>query len=188
MSKNKSIIVNYCCLIDNYSIYVLFSNFLVDTSVLSLQKERQKSMKSQHKHNKRHQLTRTEIENQVKARCTYLTSRKHVIPESSGKKIRFGVTEKDLEHLVSDALYRSKEILRLDDISILHQYFQQAQYIKTEKESKKGKTRVFFHYYEITIDGRVLYLNIKEDVVWKTTRLHSITTKIQTAASQERLS
>lgn len=67
-------------------------------------------------------MTRTEIENYVKARCTYLTSRKHIIPESSGKKIN--------------------------------------------------------------IDGRVLYLNIKEDIMWKTTRLHSITTKIQTATTK----
>lgn len=134
-----------------------------------------------HKCNK---MTRTEIENYVKARCTYLTSRKHIIPESSGKRIKFGVTEKDVEHLVSDALYRSKELLRLNDIIDLHHYFQQARYVKTEKESKKGKARVFFHYYEINIDGRVLYLNIKEDIMWKTTRLHSITTKIQTTTTK----
>ena len=50
-------------------------------------------------------MTRTEIEDYVKARSTFLTSHKHIIPESSGKKIKFGVTEKDIEHLVSDALY-----------------------------------------------------------------------------------
>ena len=129
-------------------------------------------------------MTRTEIENNIKARCTFLTSRKHVIPESSGKAIKFGVTEKDIEHLVSDALYRSKGTLRLDDIGVLHQYFQRAHYVKTEKESKKGKQKVYFHYYEINVNGRILYLNIKEDVVWKTTRLHSITSKIQTTVTK----
>lgn len=32
-------------------------------------------------------MTRTEIEEHVKARCSYLISRKHIIPEISGKKI-----------------------------------------------------------------------------------------------------
>ena len=129
-------------------------------------------------------MTRTEIEKQIKARCTFLTSRKHIIPESSGKKIKFGITEKDIEHLVSDSLYRTKGTLRLEDICVLHQYFQRALYIKTEKESKKGNPKVFYHYYEININGRILYLNIKEDVIWKTTRLHSITSKIQTTVTK----
>ena len=128
-------------------------------------------------------MTRTEIEDYVKARSTFLTSHKHIIPESSGKKIKFGVTEKDIEHLVSDALYRSKGFLKLDDIPNLHNYFQKARYVKTEKEGKKGKAKVFFLYYEININGRILYLNIKQDIVWKTVRLHSITSKIQTTAT-----
>ena len=128
-------------------------------------------------------MSRTEIEDKVKAKCKYLTSKKHVIPESSGKKIKFGITEKDVEHLVSDALYRSRGMLRIDDISVLHHYFQKARYVKTEKDNKKNKPKVFFHYYEININGRILFLNIKEDIVWKTTRLHSITSKIQTTAT-----
>ena len=128
-------------------------------------------------------MTRTEIEDYVKARSTFLTSHKHIIPESSGKKIRFGVTEKDIEHLVSDALYRTKETLKLDDIPVLHNYFQKARYVKTEKEGKKDKAKVYFHYYEININGRILYLNIKQDIPWKTVRLHSITSKIQTTAT-----
>ena len=129
-------------------------------------------------------MTRTEIEDYVKARSTFLTSHKHIIPESSGKKIKFSITEKDIEHLVSDALYRAKGTLRLDDIPVLHNYFKEARYVKTEKEGKKGKAKVFFHYYEINIHGRILYLNIKQDIIWKTVRLHSITSKIQTTATQ----
>lgn len=74
-------------------------------------------------------MTRTEIEDRVKARCKHLTSHKHIIPESIGKKIRFGVTEKDIEHLISDALYRTREVLFINDISSLHQYFPKARYI-----------------------------------------------------------
>ena len=50
-------------------------------------------------------LTQTEIEDRVKARSSQLLSQQHVIPESSGKKIKFRVTEKDIEHLVADALH-----------------------------------------------------------------------------------
>ena len=128
-------------------------------------------------------MTRTEIEKHVKAQCKHLTSHKHIIPESSGKKIRFGVTEKDIEHLISDALYRTKGVLFINDISSLHHHFPKARYIKTEKETKKGKSRVLFHYYEININNRVLFLNIREDFTWKTVRLYSITDKIQTTAT-----
>ncbi|MBR7024106.1 MAG: hypothetical protein IKI09_11670 [Bacteroidales bacterium] len=53
-------------------------------------------------------MTRTEIEERVKARSSLLLSRRHIIPESSGRKIKFSVTEKDIEHLVSDALHRTR--------------------------------------------------------------------------------
>ncbi len=128
-------------------------------------------------------MTRTEIEEHVKARCSYLISRKHIIPEISGKKIKFGITEKDIEHLVSDALYRTKGVLFINDISSLPQFFPKAKYIKTEKETKKGKRRVCFHYYEININGRILFLNIREDKTYKMVRLYSITDKIQTTAT-----
>lgn len=130
-------------------------------------------------------MTRTEIEDRVKARCKHLTSHKHIIPESSGKKIRFGITEKDIEHLISDALYRTKGVLFINDISSLQQYFPIARYIKTAKGTKKGKSRVLFHYYEININGRVMFLNIREDFTWKTVRLYSITDKIQTTATEK---
>ena len=130
-------------------------------------------------------MTQTEIENHVKVRSSLLLTRQHIIPESSGKKIRFGVTEKDIEHLISDALYRTREVLFINDISSLHQYFPKARYIKTEKETKKGKPRVLFHYYEITINDRVLFLNIREDFIWKTVRLYSITDNIQTTATSQ---
>ena len=42
-------------------------------------------------------MTRTEIEDYVKARSTFLTSHKHIIPESSGRKMKFKVTERDVE-------------------------------------------------------------------------------------------
>ena len=46
-------------------------------------------------------MNRTEIENYVKARSTFLTSHKHVIPESSGRKMKFKVTEQDTATLYS---------------------------------------------------------------------------------------
>ena len=56
-------------------------------------------------------MTQTEIEDHVKARSSLLISRQHIIPESSGKKIKFRVTEQDIEHLVADALHRAKGAL-----------------------------------------------------------------------------
>ncbi len=56
-------------------------------------------------------MAQTEIEDHVKARSSLLLTRQHMIPESSGKKIKFRVTEKDIEHLVADALHRSKDVL-----------------------------------------------------------------------------
>lgn len=70
-------------------------------------------------------MTRTEIEERVKARSSLLLSRRHIIPESSGRKIN----------------------------------------------------------YEININGRILFLNIREDKTYKMVRLHSITDKIQTTAT-----
>ena len=95
---------------------------------------------------KKKNITRTEIENYVNARCSFLTSHKHIVPESSGRKMKFKVTEQDIEHLVSDALYRAKEVFNISDIWNLHYYFQQARYIKSEKDQKSGKSYIHFHY------------------------------------------
>ena len=46
-------------------------------------------------------MTQTEIEDHVKSRSTILLTRQHVIPESSGKKIKFRVTVQDIEHITS---------------------------------------------------------------------------------------
>ena len=126
-------------------------------------------------------MKRTEIENYVKARSTFLTSHKHVIPESSGRKMKFKVTEQDVEHLISDALYRTREVLHLSDIWELQNYFQQARYIKSEKDEKSGKNYIHFHYYEITINDRKMFLNIREDKKQHTATLYSITKEIKNA-------
>lgn len=127
-------------------------------------------------------MTRTEIENHVKARSSVLLSQQHVIPESSGKKIKFSVTEQDIEHLVSDALHRAKNVLYISDICELPRHFAYAKYIQSANEIKKQRKGVKFHYYEITIDGRTMYLNIRVDRKKKETILYSITDKIQTTA------
>lgn len=129
-------------------------------------------------------MTQTEIEDHVKARSSVLMSQQHVIPESSGKKIKFRVTEQDVEHLVSDALHRSKGVLYISDIRELPQFFKTAKYIKTDRDTKNSKKEVWYYYYELNIGGRVMYLNIMENKVRKTIRLHSITTKIQTTATE----
>lgn len=126
-------------------------------------------------------MNRTEIENYVKERSTFLTSHKHVIPESSGRKMKFKVTEQDIEHMVSDALYRSKGVLNISDIWNLQKYFQSARYIKSEKDEKSGKSYIQFHYYEITIKERKMFLNIREDKKQHTATLYSITKKIKNA-------
>lgn len=126
-------------------------------------------------------MTRTEIEGYVKGRSTFLTSHKHIIPESSGRKMKFIVTEQDVENLVSDALYRARGVLYLSDIWILHNFFKQARYIKSEKDEKSGKSYIHFHYYEITINGRKMFLNIRENKKQHTTILYSITKEIKNA-------
>ena len=130
-------------------------------------------------------MTQTEIENHVKARSSVLLTKQHIIPESSGKKIKFRVTEQDIEHLVSDALHRTKGILFISDISILPQFFETAIYVKTDKDTKKGKKEVWYYYYKLIIGGRVMYLNIMENKVRKSIRLHSITAKIQTTTTEK---
>ena len=130
-------------------------------------------------------MTQSEIEDHVKARSSILLSQQHVIPDSSGKKIKFRVTAQDIEHLVSDALHRTKGVLLISDINELPQYFTSAIYIKTDKDTKKGKKKVWYHYYKLVIDGREMYLNIMENKLRKTIRLHSITSKIQTTAACE---
>ena len=124
-------------------------------------------------------MTQTEIEDHVKARSSLLLSQQHVIPECSGKKIKFSVTEKDLEHLVADALHRAKGVLYLSDISELPRHFSSAKYIQSANDVKKGAKGVKFHYFEINIDGRKMYLNIKVDRKKKKTTLYSITAEIK---------
>lgn len=124
-------------------------------------------------------MTRTELEDRVKKQCSNLTSHKHTIPESSGRRIRFIVTEKDIEHLVSDALYRAHGVFFLSDIIELPSFFQRAKYIKTEKDSKRRKANVYYHYYELVLGNRIIYLNIKEDKQTHQRTLHSVTSKIK---------
>lgn len=129
-------------------------------------------------------MTRTEIEDYVKAKSTFLTSHKHIIPENSGRKMKFIVTEQDVEHLVSDALYRARGVLYLSDIWILHNFFQQARYIKSEKDKKSSKSYIHFHYYEINLNGRKMFLNIRENKKQHTTTLYSITKEIKNATQK----
>ena len=128
-------------------------------------------------------MTQTEIEDRVKARSSQLLSQQHIIPESSGKKIKFRVTEKDIEHLVADALHRAKGKLFISDISTLPQHFNVAKYIESTKDTKTGNKKVWFHYYKIILAERILYLNIREDKLRKTIRLHSITAIIKTTVA-----
>ena len=129
-------------------------------------------------------MTQTEIEDHVKARSSLLLTRQHIIPESSGKKIKFRVTEKDIEHLVADALHRSKGVLLISDICELPRHFDSAKYIQSANDNKKKKKGVKYQYYEICISGRRMYLNIKVDRNKKEIRLHSITATIQTTAAE----
>ena len=129
-------------------------------------------------------MTQTEIEDHVKARSSILLMRQHLIPESSGKKIKFRVTEKDIEHLVADALHRSKGVLLISDICELPRYFSGAKYIQSANDNKKKMKGVKYHYYEICIDGRKMYLNIRVNRNKKEIRLHSITATIQTTAAK----
>ena len=84
---------------------------------------------------------------------------------------------------MSDALHRAKGVLYISDISLLPQLFKNAIYVKTDKDTKRGKKEVWYYYYKLIIDGRVMYLNIMENKLRKTIRLHSITSKIQTTAA-----
>lgn len=124
-------------------------------------------------------MSQSDIEKHAKARSSLLLSHQHVIPQSSGKKVKFSVTEKDIEHLVADALHRAKGVLYISDISNLPRYFGDAKYIQSANEIKKHLKGVKFHYYEITIDGRKMFLNIRVDRNKKKTTLYSITPEIK---------
>ena len=128
-------------------------------------------------------MTQTEIEDYVKARSSQLLSHTHFVTNSHGKKLKFKVTDKDIEHLVDDALHRAKGVLYISDLSVLPEYFPKALFVKTEKESKKHAKAVFFHYYQVVINGRILYLNFREDRLRRHTTLYSITTEIKKATS-----
>lgn len=129
-------------------------------------------------------MTQSEIENHVKARSSQLISQNHFVLNDRGKKLKFKVTDKDIEHLIDDALHRAKGVLYISDIPMLPEYFSQAMFLKTEKDTKKHVRGVFFHYYQIEIDGRILFLNFKEDRLRRRTNLHSITIEIKKAISQ----
>lgn len=105
------------------------------------------------------------------------------VTNTHGKKLKFRVTYKDIEHLVDDALHRAKGVLYVSDLFILSEYFPKALFVKTEKESKKHTKGVCFHYYQIDINGRILFLNFREDRRRRRTTLYSITTKIKKATS-----
>ena len=80
--------------------------------------------------------------------------------------------------MVLDGVFHVRE-----DLSVLTEYFPKAVFVKTEKESKKHVKGVFFHYYQINIKGRILYLNFREDRLRRRNTLHSITTEIKKATS-----
>jgi hypothetical protein len=50
-------------------------------------------------------MSQTEIEDHVKARSSLLMSQTHFVTDTKGKKLKFRVTDKDIEHLVDDALH-----------------------------------------------------------------------------------
>lgn len=128
-------------------------------------------------------MTQTEIENRVKARSSHLMSQTHFVTNTNGKKLKFRVTDKDIEHLVDDALHRAKGVLFVSDIPKLPEYFPKAVFIKTEKDTKKHNKGIYFHYYQININGRTMYLNFRNDKLRHRTNLHSITIEIKKAIS-----
>lgn len=131
-------------------------------------------------------MSQTEIEDHVKARSSLLMSQTHFVTDTKGKKLKFRVTDKDIEHLVDDALHRAKGVLYASDIPTLPEYFSKAVFIKTEKDTKKHSKGVYFHYYQIDIDGRLMYLNFRDDRIRHRTNLHSITIEIKKATSDFR--
>ena len=124
-------------------------------------------------------MSQTEIEDHVKARSSLLMSQTHFVTDTKGKKLKFRLTDKDIEHLVDDALHRAKGVLYASDIPTLPEYFSKAMFIKTEKDTKKHSKGVYFHYYQIDIDGRLMYLNFRDDRIRHRTNLHSITIEIK---------
>ena len=101
-------------------------------------------------------MIQSEIEDHVKSRSSQLMSESHYVTNAQGKKLKFRVTSKDIEHLVDDALHRAKGVLYISDIPALHGQFSKALFVKTEKDTKKHAQGVFFHYYRIDINGRTM--------------------------------
>ena len=130
-------------------------------------------------------MTQSEIEEHVKTRSSQLMSQTHFVTNPQGKKLKFRVTTKDIEHLVDDALHRAKGVLFISDLPALPEYFPKAVFVKTEKDTKKQVRGVFFHYYQIDLNGRILFLNFREDRQRHRTNLHSITIEIKKATSSK---
>lgn len=124
-------------------------------------------------------MSRTEIANEVKARSSILLSKRHSIPQDSGRGIKFSATNDDIEHLISDAQGRAKGTFYISDIPNLHRYFGKAKFIKRVRDTKHDNNGVHFNYYEITVAGRKMYLNIREDRKRHRTTLYSVTKAIK---------
>lgn len=88
-------------------------------------------------------MTRTEIEDHIKLSSSILTSHKHTIPQSSGRQIKFIVTKKDIEHLVSDALYRAHGVFFFLISTSYPPIFIKQNILKQKKTTKARKLMCF---------------------------------------------
>ena len=122
--------------------------------------------------------SRTEIGNMVRARSSSLMSKEHFVIKEDGKKLKFKVTEKDVEHLISDALGLAKGTLYISDIPNLGKAIEKAIFAG-KGDDKDGRKWVKYYYYEIKISNRKMYLNIEKDRKRNRTTLHSITKSIK---------
>lgn len=124
-------------------------------------------------------LSRTEIENRVKKQSRHLTSRKHTFTLKDGRRIKFSVTNKNIEHYISDAGGRAKGVLNISDIKNLDKSFSHAVHVSSAGDVKKRSGGVKFHYFETSINGKTIYLNGKEDKKKKKNEIYSITKEIK---------
>lgn len=81
------------------------------------------------------------IDISIKRRSTYLTSHQHIVVDAEGRQLKLYVGERDIEHLVSDALGRSKGVLRLSDISTLHTHLKKSHLRGFRKRHQGTKRR-----------------------------------------------
>lgn len=124
-------------------------------------------------------LSRAEIDARVKKQASHLTRKAHYLTLKNGKRLKFYISDKNIEHLVSDAGGRAKGALNISDIQKLDASFSKAVHVNSADDIKKVGSGIKYHYFRTKVTRKTIFLNIKEDKRKRRVELHSITKEIR---------